>query len=153
MTALALSVAPAPLATDLLIARAQEYARGSQAASTRRAYASDLRDFDTFCAGRGERSFPAEPQTIALYVAWSADRVKVATIRRRLAAISVRHRRAGLESPCSHRIVREVVQESLARRAQRRDASTPRRSRCCGLCYSQSAVTTSPQSGIVLSFC
>ncbi len=109
MTALALPVMPAPLATDLLIARAQEYARGSQAASTRRAYASDLRDFDAFCAGRGSSSFPAEPQTIALYVAASADRVKVATIRRRLAAISVRHRRAGLESPCSHRIVRDVV--------------------------------------------
>ncbi len=109
MTALALPVMPAPLATDLLIARAQEYARGSQAASTRRAYASDLRDFDAFCNERSARSFPAEPQTIALYVAASADRVKVSTIRRRLAAISVRHRRAGLESPCSHRIVRDVV--------------------------------------------
>ncbi len=109
MTALALPVMPAPLATDLLIARAQEYARGAQAASTRRAYASDLRDFDAFCAQHGERSYPAEPQTTALYVAASAERVKVATIRRRLAAISVRHRRAGLESPCSHRIVRDVV--------------------------------------------
>ncbi|MBC5801360.1 MAG: site-specific integrase [Candidatus Eremiobacteraeota bacterium] len=109
MTALAVLDAPGPLSTDLLVARAQEYARSSQAASTRRAYASDLRDFDAFCAQHGERSYPAEPQTIALYVAASADRVKVATIRRRLAAISVRHRRAGLESPCSHRIVREVV--------------------------------------------
>ncbi len=109
MTALAILDAPAPLSTDLLVARAQEYARSSQAASTRRAYASDLRDFDAFCAARGVSSFPAEAQTIALYVAASADRVKVSTIRRRLAAISVRHRRAGLESPCAHRIVRDVV--------------------------------------------
>jgi len=101
-------VGPDDLAPALLsVARA--YADQSQAESTRRAYAADLRDFEAFCRGSGLTSFPAHPQTLAVYVAELASRAKVSTIRRRLAAIAVQHRRAGLDSPASHRIVRDVV--------------------------------------------
>jgi len=99
----------AALSLDELVDQARSYAENAQSENTRRAYASDLRIFDAFCIGRGESSFPAEPQTIALYVTHLAATAKVSTIRQHLAAISVRHRRASLESPCAHRIVRDVL--------------------------------------------
>ncbi len=78
-------------------------------ASTRKGYASDLRCFEAFCLSRGLKMLPASAQTVALYVSFLAPTHRVGTIRRRLAAIAVDHRRAGLDSPGSHRIVREVV--------------------------------------------
>jgi len=101
--------AASSLAIAELVESARDYADKSQADATRRAYASDLRDFVAFCSRQGVAAFPAEPQTVALYVAELSKRVKVATIRRRLSAIAVQHRRAGLDSPASHRIVRDVV--------------------------------------------
>ncbi len=129
MSALAvLDPLPHALAVDVLVERARSFAESSSSSATRRAYASDLRDFDAFCAAHGLASFPATAQTIVLYVSSLGPTHKVATIRRRLAAISVRHRRAGIEpSPCSHRIVRDVL-DGIARThgsAQRRvDAAT-----------------------------
>jgi site-specific recombinase XerD len=99
--------APVPVQ---LIDRARGFAEHAQADNTRRAYSSDLRDFGAFCATHGLETLPAAPQTIALYATDLAARSKkISTIRRRLAAIAVTHRRADLDSPCSHRIVREVI--------------------------------------------
>jgi len=109
MSVLAALADLAALSLDELVAQARTYAENAQSENTRRAYASDLRDFDSFCVARGESSFPTTPQTIALYVTHLAATAKVSTIRRHLAAISVRHRRVSLESPCSHRIVRDVL--------------------------------------------
>jgi integrase len=111
VSALALPIAPAgrSLAVEALVERARGYAENAQAPNTIRAYASDLRDFRTFCDDHGLVAFPATAQTIAEYVAHLAARAKVSTIRRRLAAISVQHQRAGHDSPCSHRVVRDVV--------------------------------------------
>jgi integrase len=108
---------PAPYASDDnrsvavgdLVDRARKYAEQSQSANTRRAYAAGIRDFGAFCGAHGLQSYPAEPQTVALYATHLAASKRVSTLRQRLAAISVQHRRAGLESPCSHRMVREVL--------------------------------------------
>ncbi len=129
MTALALlEPLPHALAVDALVERARSFAESSSSTATRRAYASDLRDFDAFCWSHGLGSFPATAQTVVLYVSSLGPTLKIATIRRRLAAISVRHRRAGIEpSPTSHRIVRDVI-DGIARThgsVQRRvDAAT-----------------------------
>lgn len=101
--------AAAAPAIDDLEERAKAFARSSQSASTRKGYASDLRCFEAFCLSRGLKMLPASAQTVALYVSFLAPTHRVGTIRRRLAAIAVDHRRAGLDSPGSHRIVREVV--------------------------------------------
>jgi site-specific recombinase XerD len=106
---LAVRPAAGSLGLEELVERARSYAEQSQSAATIRAYATDLRDFRAFCDDHGLCSFPATSQTIAEYVAHLAQRAKVSTIRRRLAAISVFHQRAGHESPCAHRIVRDVV--------------------------------------------
>ena len=76
-----------------------DYIRSSKAENTRRAYRSDWQHFDAWCEGRGFLSMPAEPATVVLYVSALAEDHKVATIGRRLAAVSQAHQAAGYETP------------------------------------------------------
>ena len=90
--------------------RASSYAHASKAGNTRKAYASDMADFARFT-----RSFEAEPvpapwQLVAAYATHMADRdLKIATIRRRMVAISQAHKAAGHASPTANQTVRDVV--------------------------------------------
>jgi site-specific recombinase XerD len=95
-----------------LVEAAQEFARAAKSPATRRAYASDLRDFDAWCAGRKVSPLPAEPATVGLYVTHLArTRSAASTIQRRLAAISQVHQLAGhLPPPTADWEVRQVVQ-------------------------------------------
>jgi site-specific recombinase XerD len=102
------SVAAAARELAELEDRADQLARGSRAASTWRAYDSDLRHFRTWCADRGLTAVPATPATVASYLADLEATHKPATIRRRLAAISVAHQAGGLDSPTTDAGVRAV---------------------------------------------
>lgn len=93
----------------LVVDRAREFVDASQSKATRRAYASDWRDFSSYCERRGLSSLPATPQTLTLYVTDLAQTAKLATIKRRLAAISQAHKERGLASPTTHEIVRRLV--------------------------------------------
>lgn len=101
--------------TDLkdLIHKANDLIRAAKAPATQKAYQSDLRIFESWCAAHGLASLPAAPQTIALYIASCVvARLAPATIARRLASISKAHQAAGFEdSPAStkHFIVGEVL--------------------------------------------
>lgn len=54
---------------------------------------------------------PADPLTVAMYLAALADRgAKISTMRRRLVAIASAHRDRGHDSPTAHRAVRAVLQ-------------------------------------------
>jgi hypothetical protein len=64
-----------------------------------RAYESDLRHFGAWCEARGLETFPAEAETVALYLVDHAERLAVSTLRRRLAAISEAHQAARFENP------------------------------------------------------
>jgi len=88
---------PAELATAA--EKAKAYADAALAANTRRAYAGDWRAFAAWCAARALESLPAAPETVALYLADQADRLKPATLERRLAAIAKAHAAAGHPSP------------------------------------------------------
>ena len=91
--------------------RARRYFESARAPATVRAYASDLADFETWCkieAG-GLSTLPATAQTVALYIADTAGRgLKASTISRRLTAISVLHKAAGLDSPALDERVKDV---------------------------------------------
>lgn len=80
-------------------AKAQAYADAALADATKRAYGRDWRAFSAWCAEHGLTGLPAAPGTVALYLADAADRLRAATIDRRLAAISHAHAVAGLPSP------------------------------------------------------
>jgi integrase len=89
---------------------AREAADASRAPSTEKAYASDWRDFSAFATRVCRERMPADPETVALYVAdLRRSGRRPATIARKLAAIAVYHRSIGHQSPCEHDVVRAVV--------------------------------------------
>lgn len=101
---------PAPL-QELreLAAVAAEYAGEAAAPNTRRAYAADLADFTSWCAGHGARfdlaaGAAASADAVALYLAARAPRLSVATLERRLAGIRAAHRAVDLAPPQSARL-------------------------------------------------
>lgn len=110
----------------VLEAAASGFARRATGKSTERAYASAWRSFQAFTASLDRNPLPADPQTVAQYVAALALHGRAsATIRAYLAAIAVYHHLAGYESPASHRIVRAVTQgvrRTLGVRPKKKDA-------------------------------
>src|SRR3954452_4710266 len=109
-----LSVAPAEPDSALLVPmdRAKSYIANSRAENTRRCYRGDVAHFITWCESKTVLSLPAAPATVAMYIADLAEIAKVATITRRMAAISKAHQAAGFESPCS--LKNAAVSEVLA---------------------------------------
>lgn len=101
-----------PAAIDLADAldRAKTYADGAQSGRTRAAYVSAFRAFATWCEPRGAAIMPAEPTTVAAYLADMADRGrKAATIDLHVAAITAVHRAAGFDPPTSAGAVRATI--------------------------------------------
>lgn len=89
---------------------AQTYAKGSRAASTWRAYESDWRSFVAWCQTVDRVSLPAEPGTVALFLAAQAKvGIAPSTLGRRLAAIRLMHIGARLASPHDALQVDEVM--------------------------------------------
>ena len=69
--------------------------------NTQRVYAAQWRLFTDWCGDVGLRSLPAEPLTVARYLAARANAgASIATMRLATSAISKAHEWAKLESPC-----------------------------------------------------
>ncbi len=92
------------------------YVRASVSDNTRRAYRSDL---DRFVAWGG--SIPSTPEIIASYLSEHAETLSVATLKRRLASISIAHETKGYTSPISTQIVQATM------RGIQRTHGTPQR--------------------------
>ena len=91
-----------------LAAAAAGYARGSKAANTRRAYESDWRHFSAWCDAMGLGALPCEPSTLCLYLTAHAQLLTRATLKRRLASVSLAHKAEDLASPAVAASVRAV---------------------------------------------
>jgi integrase len=76
----------------------------STAASTRRAYRSDIEHFLMWGG-----TIPASPNTIASYLAAHAGALSIATLVRRVATISKAHEAKGLPSPTTTEIVKATM--------------------------------------------
>jgi integrase len=86
------------------------YLDASQAPATRAAYQSDWADFTSWCAAQDLIALPATPATVARYLITLAQAGRtVATLTRRLAAISVAHQAADLPTPAKSLLVRKVL--------------------------------------------
>lgn len=98
-----------PALTDVLTSAAG-YAQDEKAASTRRGYRSDWRDFSAWCDRMQLAAMPALPATVAAYFAHLADSGRSAgTIARRVAAIAYAHKLKGADSPTTVEAVRQVL--------------------------------------------
>jgi integrase len=80
------------------------YIRDSLAENTRRAYLSDLGEFE-----RWGGSIPATADSLAAYLADRADKLSVATLVRHLASISKAHAARGFENPARSELVRATL--------------------------------------------
>lgn len=80
------------------------FIENSVSANSRRAYESDLREFE-----RGGGTIPASPETLAEYLARNAARLSVATLVRRLASISKAHQVHGVPDPAQSPLVRATL--------------------------------------------
>jgi site-specific recombinase XerD len=107
--------------------RANEYAAASKSAATVRAYSTDWQAFTAWCSERGLVSLPADPRTVALYLADQAATCKPATLGRRMAAIAKAHQSAGYESPASmkHAAVADVWHGIRRTHGVAQDAKAP----------------------------
>jgi integrase len=86
---------------EALLAQAQASFTASRASSTRRAYAHDWQDFQTWCHSHSLIPLPAAPESVILYATdlTKNQKKKLNTLQRRLAAISQLHQEAGFPSP------------------------------------------------------
>lgn len=89
---------------------ATRYAENSRSPNTWRAYQSDWRIYEAWCRSVDLESLPAEPETVAMFIAAQADTgLSPSTLRRRLAAIQLVHFGAGHASPHRAKQVTEVM--------------------------------------------
>ncbi|WP_082766485.1 tyrosine-type recombinase/integrase [Paramesorhizobium deserti] len=90
-----------PAHLEPLADRARDYVEAASSANTRRAYAADWKHFTSWCRRQGLDVLPPDPQTVGLYItalasgANEASKASVATIERRLSALSWNYRQRG----------------------------------------------------------
>ena len=116
--------AAAPLATSLPVelsaadrARVDKALRDSRAGNTRAQYRSAWRGWSEWAALAGHQALPADPLTVAAYLAERvADGAAAATVRTIRAAIRAGHVDTGADDPTGHDGVRRVLQ-GLTRQA------------------------------------
>lgn len=105
---------------DNALQAAKRYSKKSRADSTWRAYRNDWRQFEAWCQTLALPCLPANPDTVAMFVASQADDgLNPSTLNRRLAAIRLVHLGAGHPSPHNALKVVEVM------RGIRRDWAQP----------------------------
>lgn len=108
------------------MASVRAYLEAEKASGTRRAYASDFKDFHAWCDRAGETVLPATAISVAKYLAQLADGgLKVATIERRVASIRYIHKAAGHEPPTNSEGVKAVMRGIRRRIGKKQTRKAP----------------------------
>ena len=108
LPAFSLDAVPSPL-VDEAGDRARAYVRAARAENTRRAYAADWRNFTAWASSAGLTPLPASPETVGLYLAAEAGRLRPGTLARHLVAITAAHRAAGHQLDTRASAIRETL--------------------------------------------
>ena len=107
------------------VAMGTRFAAVVLAARTREAYRSDWADFVRWCASAGLEPLPAEPTTVVTYVDDLATTRRVATVKRRLAAIRAAHLQASLPPPTDTPTVTAAMAQARWRQRDVVGTTTP----------------------------
>ncbi|MCB4825237.1 tyrosine-type recombinase/integrase [Roseicella aerolata] len=94
-------------AADLTLAA--DYARQALSPATLKAYATDWAEFSAWCQQRRATALPADPTTVAAYLASLAVSHARSTLRRRLVAITRAHRMKGVAWTAPHPVIRDTL--------------------------------------------
>ena len=92
-----------PAHLDALADRARDYVEAASSSNTRRAYASDWKQFASWCRRQGVEMFPPDPQVVGLYITACASGKatgdkkpnSVSTIERRLSSLTWNYTQRG----------------------------------------------------------
>lgn len=84
--------------------RADHYFHKGLAENTHRTYSSAQRQYLTFCDRHGFTAVPASEETLSLFVAFLADRLKPQSIKVYLASVRALHISHGIHNPLTHTI-------------------------------------------------
>jgi integrase len=101
------------------------YYRVMRAPATQRAYRADWDAFSAWCQACGTTALPAAPATVARHLDEVARAHKVATVRRRLAAVRAAHLDAGAPSPTAAAPVRLAVARAEWNQRGREQTTVP----------------------------
>ncbi|UOG90522.1 MAG: tyrosine-type recombinase/integrase [Candidatus Thiothrix sulfatifontis] len=116
------------LATQTISDETRHFVAESTAASTRKAYRSDLTIFVSWCDSRSLEAMPASPATIADFLAHQAnDGVSPSTLNRRIAAIRYAHEAAGMTSPTGDKLVSATlkgIKRNVGAKVEKKAAAT-----------------------------
>ena len=93
----------------MAMAKAQAYQDAADAPSTLRAYASDLKTFETWCARHAMTALPATPEVVGAFLAAAGEGYAMQTLRRRVAAIARASGVAGHPLDTKHPAIRETL--------------------------------------------
>jgi integrase len=93
----------------MALARSQAYQDAADAPATLRAYASDLKNFEAWCARHGMTALPATPQVVGAYLAAAGEGYAMQTLRRRVAAIARASGVTGHPLDTKHPAIRETL--------------------------------------------
>jgi site-specific recombinase XerD len=100
----------------------------STAASTRKAYRSDLSIFVGWCESMNLEAMPALPATIADFLASQANGgISPSTLNRRIAAIRYAHEAAGMSSPTTDKLVSATlkgIRRKIGAKVEKKAAAT-----------------------------
>ena len=115
---------------------ADDYTLHAYADSTRTSYASDWRDFTSWCAENGVSSLPADPADVAKYLSaiTTSDGAKTSTMRRRVSAINFYHDEVELERPGASVQVRRLLRGVARMRRDDVDRAAPLRRELLARC-------------------
>lgn len=98
------------MAIQQIAEQAQDYMSQSKATNTVRAYRADWQHFCIWCNNHNQKTTPASPETVALYLSDLAGQgMKASTLQRRISAISQAHQFAGHDTPTQEKPVRSVM--------------------------------------------
>lgn len=99
----------------MLTAETSRYLIAAKSEATRKAYLDDWKDFAAYCDTVGADCLPAEPDTIANYLADRAGRLQPATLSRRLTTITSLHEQLEPgERPARNPAKSAIVRQTLA---------------------------------------
>ena len=124
-----------PIAFEREAKLVRSYVEASKSKDTVRAYQTDAREFDAWCAARDQPSLPASPATVAAFLAGCADRgLKASTIERKASAIRYAHKARGSDSPTAAAEVEATlagIRREIGMASTRRPQRLPRPSLSC----------------------
>jgi hypothetical protein len=79
---------------------------------TQRLYALEWAVFEAWCTAQRQMALPADPATVAVFLAAGAQSLSAGALARRAAAIGDRHRQRGLASPIKDPAVKAILRDA-----------------------------------------